>query len=72
MIEAWRPPDKLVRPHSSFGYRLPAPEDVPWLLAPAPLSGAPAAIRGMVPSPKTRVTFQLGSSTAGASAPIAV
>ncbi len=37
LIEAWRRHYNTVRPHSSLGYRPPAPEAVPW---PAPPSGS--------------------------------
>lgn len=37
LIEAWRRHCNTVRPHSSLGYRQPAPEAVPW---PVPSSGS--------------------------------
>jgi putative transposase len=37
LIEAWRRHYNTVRPHSSLGYRPPAPETVPW---PVPFSGS--------------------------------
>jgi transposase InsO family protein len=37
LIEAWRRHYNTVRPHSSLGYRPPAPEAVPW---PVPSSGS--------------------------------
>lgn len=37
LIEAWRRHYNTVRPHSSLGYRAPAPEAVPW---PVPSSGS--------------------------------
>lgn len=37
LIEAWRRHYNTVRPHSSLGYRPPAPEAVPW---PVPFSGS--------------------------------
>ena len=39
LIEAWREHYNTVRPHSSLGYRPPAPEAVPW---PASLGGGGA------------------------------
>lgn len=43
LIEAWRHQYNTVRPHSSLGYRPPAPEVLIW---PAP----PAALKGAVPA----------------------
>ena len=43
LIEAWRRHYNAVRPHSSLGYRPPAPEVLSW---PAP----PAALKGAVPA----------------------
>ena len=40
LIEAWRRHYNTIRPHSSLGYRPPAPEVRPWPASPAPLSGA--------------------------------
>jgi hypothetical protein len=37
LIEAWRRYYNTVRPHSSLGYRPPAPQTVPW---PVPSSGS--------------------------------
>ena len=37
LIEAWRRHYNTVRPHSSLGYRPPAPQTVPW---PVPSSGS--------------------------------
>jgi transposase InsO family protein len=50
VIEAWRRHYNTARPHSSLGYRPPAPEIVPWPPAPASLPGAPAATPTLVPS----------------------
>ena len=52
VIEAWRRHYNTVRPHSSLGYRPPAPESVPWPPAPASSPGAPAATRNVVPQPR--------------------
>jgi len=35
LIESWRRHYNTVRPHSSLGYRPPAPEAVPWLVPPS-------------------------------------
>ena len=43
LIEAWRHQYNTIRPHSSLGYRPPAPEVLLW---PAP----PAALNGVVPA----------------------
>jgi putative transposase len=51
VIEAWRRHYNTARPHSSLGYRPPAPEIVPWPPAPASLPGAPAATPTLVPQP---------------------
>jgi putative transposase len=56
VIEAWRRHFNTARPHSSLGYRPPAPKSVPWPPAPASSPGAPAATRNVVPQP--RLTFQ--------------
>ena len=42
MIEAWRRHYNAIRPHSSLGYRPPAPEVVPWPASPALESVRPA------------------------------
>jgi transposase InsO family protein len=52
LIERWRQLYNTVRPHSSLGYRPPAPEGiVPWapglgaaLLEPSPMAGAVGAL----------------------------
>lgn len=49
VIESWRRHYNTERPHSSLGYRPPAPEAVQW---PAPLGGpAPPAAPAVVPKP---------------------
>ena len=40
LIEAWRRQYNTVRPHSSLGYRPPAPEVLMWPAPPAALNGA--------------------------------
>jgi putative transposase len=42
IIESWRQHYNRVRPHSSLGYRPPAPEVVPWPASPAVESARPA------------------------------
>ena len=42
IIESWRQHYNRVRPHSSLGYRPPAPEVVPWPASPAVESALPA------------------------------
>ena len=42
MIESWRRHYNAIRPHSSLGYRPPAPEVVPWPASPALESARPA------------------------------
>ena len=50
LIEAWRRQYNTVRPHSSLGYRLPAPEVVVWPAPPAALKGAaPATTKPIQP-----------------------
>ena len=45
LIEVWRGHDNTHRPHSSIGYRPPAPEVLLWPVPPAALNGAlPAPI----------------------------
>src|SRR3546814_11042071 len=49
VIESWRRHYNTERPHSSLGYRTPAPEAVQW---PAPLRGpAPPVPQAVVPKP---------------------
>ena len=43
LIEAWRRQYNTIRPHSSLGYRPPAPEVLLWLPPPAALKGAAPA-----------------------------
>ena len=40
LIEAWRRQYNTIRPHSSLGYRPPAPEVLMWPAPPAALNGA--------------------------------
>jgi transposase InsO family protein len=40
LIEAWRHQYNTIRPHSSLGYRPPAPEVLLWPAPPAALNGA--------------------------------
>jgi putative transposase len=51
VIEAWRRHCNTTRPHSSLGYRPPAPEVVPWPPTPAALPRAPPATPTMGPQP---------------------
>ena len=44
VIESWRQHYNAIRPHSSLGYRAPAPEAVSWPTSPA-FIGAPPATR---------------------------
>ncbi|WP_024848247.1 integrase core domain-containing protein, partial [Aminobacter sp. J41] len=49
IIEAWRRYYNTKRPHSSLGYKPPAPEAIIW---PAPASGAaPSSARAIAPRP---------------------
>jgi len=43
LIEGWRRDYNRIRPHSSLGYRPPAPEAVAWPLGARPLGGATTA-----------------------------
>ncbi len=51
VIEAWRRHYNTVRPHSSLGYRPPAPEVVNWPASPASLPGARPASTPLVQKP---------------------
>ena len=44
LIEEWRRHSNRVRPHSSLGYRLPAPETVPVARSQSSPGAAPAAM----------------------------
>jgi hypothetical protein len=54
LIEAWRRHYNTVRPHSSLGYRPPAPEAAP---SPLPLSGSASLHRRPTPA----VAFEMGT-----------
>ena len=49
VIESWRQHYNAIRPHSSLGYRAPAPQAVSWPTSPA-IIGAPPATRHLVQS----------------------
>ncbi len=50
VIERWRQEYNTVRPHSSLGYRPPAPEVVLWRATPTP-SGSPPVTPALAPRP---------------------
>lgn len=50
VIERWRQEYNMVRPHSSLGYRPPAPEVVLWRATPTP-SGSPPVTPALAPRP---------------------
>ena len=52
LIEAWRRHYNTVRPHSSLGYRPPAPEAVP-----SPVLPSGSATLHLRPTPATEVTM---------------
>jgi transposase InsO family protein len=52
VIGSWRRYYNTIRPHSSLGYRPPAPEIVPWPPAPASSWGASAATSNVVREPR--------------------
>ncbi len=51
MIETWRRHYNTVRPHSSLGYKPPAPEVISWPASPASLPGARPASLPLVENP---------------------
>jgi putative transposase len=51
MIEQWRRHYNTVRPHSSLGYKPPAPEVISWPASPAALPGARPASLPLVENP---------------------
>ena len=51
VIEQWRRHYNTVRPHSSLGYKPPAPEVLSWPASPASLPGARPAISTLVEQP---------------------
>ena len=51
LIEAWRRHYNAVRPHSSLGYRLPAPEAIVVHATIVPWASAPAVGRARSPTP---------------------
>jgi len=51
VIETWRRHYNAIRPHSSLGYRPPAPEVVSWPASPASLPGARPARQTVTPVP---------------------
>ena len=52
VIEAWRSHYNTVRPHSSLGYKPPAPEVISWPASPASLPGARPASAPLAETPK--------------------
>ncbi len=51
VIEVWRRHYNAIRPHSSLGYRPPAPEVICWPASPASLPGARPASQPVTPTP---------------------
>jgi hypothetical protein len=64
IIEAWRHHYNTVRPHSSLGWRPPAPEAAVW--------PGPSPLRSAAPGQTAALTFNLGSSLGAGQASIAI